>query len=102
MWADEGPSDPSRMSLTELSDEEVVQKVKSITSLRAADPCNINCPITPYGMENQLPEVNNSFKCLYTHSTSVEFCFVFTPDLVDLLGPFELLLLSSTDGDWSS
>ena len=57
MWADEGPSDPSRMFSTELSNEEVVQKVKSITSLRAADPCNVNCPITPYGVENRLPEV---------------------------------------------
>ena len=58
MWADEGPSDPSRMFAGELSDEEVIQKVKSITSLRAADPCNVNCPIPPYGVDNRLPEVN--------------------------------------------
>ena len=57
MWADEGPSDPSRMFAGELSDEEVVQKVKSSTSLRAADPCNVKCPITPYGVDNRLPEV---------------------------------------------
>ena len=58
MWADEGPSDPSRMFAGELTDQEV-QKVKSITSLRAADPCNVNCPITPYGVDNQLPEVKS-------------------------------------------
>ena len=57
MWEDEGPSDPSRMSLTMLTDEEVVQKVKAITSLRVADPCNINCPVTPYGVDKRLPEV---------------------------------------------
>ena len=57
MWADEGPSDPNRMFASELSDEEVVQKVKSITSLRAADPCNVKCPTIPYGADNRLPEV---------------------------------------------
>ena len=58
MWADEGPSDPNRMFASDLSDEEVVQKVKSITSLRVADPCNVKCPVTPYGADNRLPEVN--------------------------------------------
>ena len=61
MWADEGPSDPSRMSSTVLMDEEVVQKVKSITSLRAADPSNVNCPVIPYGVDNRLPEVCDLF-----------------------------------------
>ena len=64
MWANEGPSDPSRMSSTELTDKEVVQKVKAIMSLRAADPCNVGCPITPYGMDKQLPKVSNFFECL--------------------------------------
>ena len=76
MWADEGPSDPSRMFAGELTDEEVVQKVKSITSLRAADPCNVNCPVTPYRVDNRLPEVKILFKWFYSHSTAVEFCFV--------------------------
>ena len=77
MWADEGPSDSSRMFSTELSDEEVVQKVKSITSLRVADPCNVSFPITPYGMENRLSEVNISFECPYIHSTVFKFFFIF-------------------------
>ena len=33
MWEDQGANDPTRLSSTELSDEEVVQKVKAITSL---------------------------------------------------------------------
>ena len=57
MWADEGPSDPNRMFARDLPDDEVVQKVKSITSLRVADPCNVKCPITPFGADNRLPEV---------------------------------------------
>lgn len=58
MWEDQGPSDPTRMSSDELNDEEVVQKVKAITSLRAADSCNVNCPITPYGVGRRLPARN--------------------------------------------
>ena len=57
MWEDEGPSDPTRTSSAELSDEEVIQKVKAITGLRAADACNINCPVTPYRVNNRLPEM---------------------------------------------
>ena len=57
MWKDEDPSDPSQTSSTELADEEVVPKVKAITSFQAADSCNIDCPVTPYGVNHQLPEV---------------------------------------------
>ena len=57
LWADEGPSDPNRMFEGDLEDDEVEKKVKSITSLRVADPCNVKCPVTPYGAENPLPEV---------------------------------------------
>lgn len=49
MWAREGE---------ELDDEEVESKVRSITSLRAADPCNVKCPVEPYGPKNPLPEVS--------------------------------------------
>ena len=59
MWEDDGPSDPSRTSSAVLSDEEVVKKVKAITSLRAADACNIDCPVTPDGVNNRLPEVRD-------------------------------------------
>ena len=76
MWADEGPSDPSRMFSSELTDEEVVQKVNLITSLRAADLCNVNCPITPYGVDNRLPGVKILFEWFYSHFTAVEFYFV--------------------------
>ena len=76
MWADKGLSDPSRMSSTMLTDEEVVQKVKSITSLRIADPCNVNCPVTPYGVDKRLPKVSYFFECFLQHPTVVEFCFV--------------------------
>ena len=58
MWKDQGASDPTRMSSVELNDEVVVQKVKAITSLVAADACNITCPIPPYGVERRLPAVS--------------------------------------------
>ena len=63
------------MSSTVLTDEEVVQKVKAITTLRAADPYNVDCPITPYGMDKRLPEVSYFFECLLQHPTVVAFFF---------------------------
>ena len=72
MWADEGPSDPNRMFEGDLPDDEVVQKVKSITSLRVADPCNVKCPITPYGADNRLPKVTFCIRTEFpfSHSTA--------------------------------
>jgi hypothetical protein len=57
MWAYEGASDSTRMSPEELSRNELVTHVRHITSLTTADPCNIDCPVTPYGAENPLLEV---------------------------------------------
>ena len=50
MWA--------RESGDELDDEEVESKVRSITSLRAADTCSVKCPVEPYGPNNPVPEVS--------------------------------------------
>ena len=50
MWAHETGDEPD--------DEEVKSKVRSITSLRAADPCNVKCPVKPYGPNNPVPEVS--------------------------------------------
>ena len=51
MWAHEVVGDPQP------DDEEVELKVRSITSLRAADPCNVKCPVAVYGSTNPVPEV---------------------------------------------
>ena len=53
MWAAEGVSNEP------LDDEEVETKVRGITSLRAADLCNVNCPVAVYGIANPVPEVSS-------------------------------------------
>ena len=68
MWAAEGAGGP------QLDDEEVEFKVRSITSLRAADPCNVKCPIAAYGATNPVPEV--SFYLVFFHSCLVSRLFV--------------------------
>ena len=50
MWARESGDEPD--------DEEVEAKVRSITSLRAADTCSVKCPVELYGPNNPVPEVN--------------------------------------------
>ena len=42
----------------ELDDDEVESKVRSITSLRQADTCNVKCPVEPYGPNNPVPGVS--------------------------------------------
>ena len=71
MWAVEGVSDQP------LDDEEVETKVRGITSLRAADPCNVKCPVAAYGGANPVPEVS--------------FCIV-----LFVAGFLDLLFLDST------
>ena len=56
MWAHEDGDEPD--------DEEVESKVRSITSLRAADTCNVKCPVKPYGPNNPVPEVSFLFVVL--------------------------------------
>ena len=62
MWAYEGPNDPTRMSLVELSANELATHVRMITCTKSSDPCNIDCAITPYGPERPFEEV--SFSCV--------------------------------------
>ena len=57
MWQYEGAHDYTRMSPEELSKNELLAHVRSITNLTAADPCNVDCPIAPYGLENPLLQV---------------------------------------------
>ena len=64
MWAREGGA--------ELDDDEVESKVRSITSLRAADSCNVKCPVEPYGPNNPVPEVNFACFALVLYLLSVE------------------------------
>ena len=59
MWAREGGD--------ELGDDEVESKVRSITSLRAADPCNVKCLVEPYGPNNPVPEMSVVFFALVLH-----------------------------------
>ena len=59
MWAVEGAGDPP------LDDEEVETKVRGITSLRAADPCNAKCHVAVYGAANPVPEVSFFFFLIF-------------------------------------
>ena len=43
---------------TSLDDAQIATKVRNITSLRVADPCNVKCPVEPYGPNNPVPEVS--------------------------------------------
>ena len=52
MWAVQG------VSTEPLDDEKVEAKVRSITNLRAADTCNVKCPVAAYGASNPVPEVS--------------------------------------------
>ena len=70
MWARDAGGD-------ELDDDAVESKVRSITSLRAADPCNVKCPVKPYGPDNPVPEVR--FPCFVFCLLSF-FCRIFLPD----------------------
>ena len=63
MWAAEG------VSAKPLDDEEVEASVRSITNLRAADTCNVKCPISPYGASNPVPEVSLVLSSLCPCST---------------------------------
>ena len=43
---------------TSLDDAQIATKVRNITRLRVADPCNVKCPVEPYGPNNPVPEVS--------------------------------------------
>ena len=74
MWQYEGVLDSSRMSQEELSKNELVTHVRSITSLKASDPCNVDCPVTPYGVDNPLPEVSTAYVFLSSGFATHLFC----------------------------
>ena len=61
----------------ELDDDEVESKVRSITSLRTADTCNVKCPVKPYGPNNPVPEVSFLLLC-FCLVCSVKFFFCLT------------------------
>jgi len=73
MWAYEGVGDPDRTSPIELDDEAVESKVRNITSLRAADPCNVKCPVELYSPSNLAPEVGCVFSEHWLVFLHVEF-----------------------------
>ena len=58
MWEYEGPNDSTRISPVELSANELASHVRLITCTKSSDPININCTVTPYGLENPFPEIN--------------------------------------------
>ena len=58
MWEYEGALDATRMSKEELSKSELVSHVRSITSTKSSEPCNVDCPVTPYGPDKSLEEVS--------------------------------------------
>ena len=57
MWEYEGALDATRMSKEELSKSELVSNVRSITSTKSSEPCNVDCPVTSYGPDRPLEEV---------------------------------------------
>ena len=74
MWQYEGVLDSSRMSQEELSKNELVTHVRSITSIKASDPCNVNFPVTLYGVDNPLPEVSAAYVFLSSDFITRLFC----------------------------
>ena len=92
MWAREDAGN-------ELDDDAVESKVRSITSLRAADPCNVKCPVEPYGPNNPVPEV--SFVCFVLYLL-LSNPFALLERVILLTGSFELRQSSSVDGEWTS
>ena len=57
MWEYEGPNDSTRISLVELSANELASHVRLITCMKSSDPINIDCTVTPYGPDKPFPEV---------------------------------------------
>ena len=70
MWQYEGPLDATRMSQEELSKEELDDRVRSITSIKAAEPCQLDGPVSPFSSNNPLLEVS-LFALIF------EFCHLF-------------------------
>ena len=58
MWEYEGALNVTRMNKDELSKSELVSHVRSITSTKSSEPCNVECPVIPYGAERPLEEVS--------------------------------------------
>ena len=96
MWAYEGVQDSSRMSTEELSKNELVAHVRSITSLRSSDPCNVDCPVTPYGAEKPLEEVSERSSLLSTGFAILLYIFVTFDYCIWYAGPFDCVNPSSS------
>ena len=83
MWQYEGAHDASRMSPDELSKNELDTHVRSITSIKATDPCNLDCPVTPYGADNPLLEVSLAFMYLLSSGfITLYFCIFNSLDVL--------------------
>ena len=77
MWAYSGAEDPTRVSTKDYSPTEVEKRVRSLTKLTAADPFPGPPPISPFGVNNPIPEVNSfllilSFASLDTFSSDLQ------------------------------
>ena len=57
MWEYASEEDSTRLTKEKPSKRAIETSVRAVTSLRAPDPCDIDCPVKPYGVDNPLPEV---------------------------------------------
>ena len=73
MWAYEGVHDATRISVVELSANELHALVKSVTSYKAEDTINYAFTTAPFSLENPLPQV--SFLPLLASFLSTGFCY---------------------------
>ena len=58
MWEFQGVNDPTRLSEEEPSKKEVETRVRSLTTLKASDSCDLDQPVAPLDATNKLPEVS--------------------------------------------
>ena len=65
MWSYEGPNDVTRMSLVELSANELAAHVRLITCTKSSDPCAVECAVKHYGPERPLEEVSRICEYFY-------------------------------------
>ena len=57
MWQYTGEEDSTRLSKEKHTKRAVETAVRAVTNLRAADPCNIECQVKAFAVDNPLPEV---------------------------------------------
>ena len=86
MWQYEGPLDSTRMNQEELSKNELIAHVRSITSTKASEPCNVDCPVVPYGAEKPLTEVSKFIESLLFLGVAIVLVVLLSTSAYDTQG----------------